>query len=74
MATRAKPALPGSDLPFARITKTGKLSCTGCRKRTEPRLIEPETALGAPIALLADKLAGVQEPAMKKTKRAFLFG
>ena len=41
MAMHTKPALPGSDLPFARITKTGKLSCTGCRKRTEPRLIEP---------------------------------
>jgi len=38
----------------------------------EPRLIDPESALGEPMALLADKLAGVTEP-VKKTKKSFLF-
>jgi pilus assembly protein CpaE len=40
----------------------------------EPRLIEPESAIGQPMAFMADKLAGVSSPVQKKAKRAFLFG
>jgi pilus assembly protein CpaE len=40
---------------------------------SEPRLIEPDTPLGAPMARLADKLAGIPQPA-KKVKKSFLFG
>lgn len=41
----------------------------------EPRLIEPELPLGESMALLADKLAGIEEPVnVKKTKKSFLFG
>lgn len=41
MPVRKKPQRePGSGLPVARISKTGKLCCRACGKRTEPRLIE----------------------------------